>query len=32
MKKKSIGFILIAVVALLFGMAFIVGNIKGSDD
>ena len=30
MKKKSIGFILIAAGALLFGMAFIVGNFEDS--
>lgn len=30
MKKKSIGLILIATGALLFGMAFVVGNIEDS--
>ena len=30
MKKRSIGFILMAIGVLLFGMAFIVGNIEDS--
>ena len=31
-KRKLIGFILIAIGAMLFGMAFIVGNVEDSGD